>query len=199
MKKLALGTIILLCILGVAGCSGKTKSINIKDVTTNTMLAKSNGEIQVASIENFDKTYYNLNELQDFVNQQISDYNKKAGADKIKVKNMKIIDKKAVLLLTYSGMDQYVAFNKVTASYFNGGIKDNPLKLPTTLVNAKDESLASTQEVIQDETLKVIVLNEPYHIIVDGKVKFYSENASLIDSNEVQGATEGMTIVVFKP
>lgn len=199
MKKLVLGTIILLCILGVAGCSGKTKSINIKDVTTNTMLAKSNGEIQVASIENFDKTYYNLNELQDFVNQQISDYNKKAGADKIKVKNMKIIDKKAVLLLTYSGMDQYVAFNKVTASYFNGGIKDNPLKLPTTLVNAKDESLASTQEVIQDETLKVIVLNEPYHIIVDGKVKFYSENASLIDSNEVQGAAEGMTIVVFKP
>ena len=199
MKKLVFSTIILLCILGIAGCSGRTKSIDIKDVSANTMLAKSNGEIMVASIEDFDKPYYNLSDLQSFVNQQVSDYNKKAGADKIKVNNIKIIKKKAVLLLTYSGMDQYTAFNKVTAAYFNGGVKDNPLKLPTTLVNAKDKSLTSTQEVIKDETYKVLVLNEPYTIYVDGKVKYYSENATLIDNNEVQGATDGMTIVVFKP
>ena len=41
-------------------------------------------------------------------------------------------------------------------------------------------------------------MNEPYHIIVGGKVKYYSENAKPIDNNEVQGSAEGMTIVVFK-
>jgi hypothetical protein len=199
MKKLAFSTIILLCILGIAGCSGRVKTINIKNISASTILAKSNGEIQVASIEDFDKPYYKLSDLQNFVNQQISDYNKKAGSDKIKMNNIKIYNKKAVLLLTYSGMDQYAAFNKVTAAYFNGGVKDNPLDLPTTLVNAKDESLASTKEVIQDEAYKVLVLNEHYNIVVDGKVKYYSENATLIDSNEVQSAADGMTIVVFKP
>lgn len=199
MKKLTLSTIVLILILGIAGCSGKTKSIDIKDLETSTLLARENGEIQVATIEEFGETYYKLSELQDYIDEQVAAYNKKAGTDKVKVNDVEIVKDKAVMLLTYSGMDQYAAFNEVTAAYFNGGVKDNPLSLPNTLVNAKDEALASTQEVIQDESYKVLVLNEPYHIVVDGKVKFYSENATMTDSNEVEGALEGMTIVVFKP
>jgi hypothetical protein len=42
-------------------------------------------------------------------------------------------------------------------------------------------------------------MNEPYEIIVDGTIKYYSENATYIDDNKVQGPAEGMSIVVFKP
>ncbi|MDD3174673.1 MAG: hypothetical protein PHF63_13605 [Herbinix sp.] len=198
MKKLAFSTIILMLILAVAGCSGKEKYLKADDVTVSTMLAKANGKIQVATVEDFDKAYYNVKELQDFIDGQVASYNKKAGAEKITVNSVDGINKKAVMLLTYSGMDQYAAFNDVTAAYFNGGVVDNPLTLPTTLVNAKDETLASTEEVLQNEKYKILVLTEPYNIVVDGKVKFYSENATLIDENEVKGGAEGMTIVVFK-
>jgi len=96
-------------------------------------------------------------------------------------------------------MDQYASFNDVTAAYFNGGITENPLDMPETLVSEKDGSLASTQEVLQNGKYKILVMTEPYHIIVDGKIKYYSENAVLSEDKTIKGAEDGMTIVVFKP
>ncbi len=199
MKKLALFAMVLLLLPALTGCSGKEKSIKAENVTGSTMLARTDGRIQVATMENFDKSYYDIKELQGFVDKQISSYNKSAGGNKITIDKVNVINNKAVMLLTYSGMDQYATFNKVTAAYFNGGVKDIALALPATLVNAKDEALASTKEVIANEKYKILVLTEPYHIVVDGKVKFYSENAKLVDSNEVEGASEGMTVVAYKP
>lgn len=199
MKRLVYYTIALLLILGVAGCSKGNKKIDVNEVTESTLLAKTNGEIQVATVEDFDKEYYSLSELQDYVDDQIAAYNDKTGDKKIKVDSVQLVNNKAVMLLNYSGMDQYTAFNEVTAAYFNGGVKDLSLTLPATLVNSKNEALASTKEIIQNNKYKVLILNEPYHIVVDGKVKFYSDNAKLIDENEVQGSKEGMTVVVFKP
>lgn len=199
MKRLTFYTVILLLLLGLTGCSGKEKSIDINDISESTLLARTNGEIQVATVEDFDKNYYNLSELQDFIEKEVGTYNKNTSTGKITVNNVEVIKKRAIMLLTYSGMDQYAAFNKVTTAYFTGGAKKIPLTLPATLVNAANKELASTQEIMQNEKYKILILTEPYHIIVDGKVKFYSENASFKDSNEIKSAAEGMTIIVFKP
>lgn len=199
MKKLAICTIVVLLILGTAGCSGKVKHINVKDVTVSTMLARANGELQVATIEDFEKSYYKLSELQEYIGKEVASYNKSAGAESITVDSIEKLDNKAVMLLTYKGMKDYATFNKVTAAYFNGGVKDRTLNLPTTLINSKNKSLASTEEVLQNEKYKILVLTEPYNIIVNGSIKFYSENVTPIDDNEVQGAAEGMTVIVYKP
>lgn len=199
MKKFALCTMLLLLILGTAGCNKEEKFITADEVTTDTILAKANGVLQVATVEDFDKSYYNLGELQDFISQKIDAYNKKIGSEEIKVDDVKLKGGKAVMLLTYTGMDQYASFNNVTAAYFNGGITENPLDLPATLVSVKDGSLASTQEVLQNGKYKILVMTEPYDIIVDGKIKYYSENAVLTEDKTIKGAEDGMTIVVFKP
>jgi outer membrane murein-binding lipoprotein Lpp len=47
MKKMVLLTAILMLILGLAGCSKEEKSIDADEVSTNTLLAKSNGELQI--------------------------------------------------------------------------------------------------------------------------------------------------------
>ena len=199
MKKLAFCALLLLVVLGTAGCNKEEKFITADDVTMNTILAKANGVLQVATVEDFDKSYYNLGELEDFINQKIEEYDKKTGSENVKVDDVKLKSGKAVMLLSYSGMDQYATFNNVTAAYFNGGITENPLDMPETLVSVKDGSLASTQEVLQNGKYKILVMTEPYNIIVDGKVKYYSENAELVDDNNVKSIKEGMTIVVFKP
>ncbi len=199
MKKLFLCTIMLLLILGTAGCRKEDAFITADSVTTNTILAKSNGVLQVATVEEFNKTYYNLNELKDFVSKEIKAYNKQAGEEEISIEDVKLNNGKAVLLLTYSGMDQYASFNDVTAAYFNGGVTEVPLDLPATLVSTKNGTLASTQEIIGNDKLKILVMNEPYEIIVDGTIKYHSESVTYVDDNKVQGAAEGMSIVVFKP
>lgn len=198
MKKSFLYVVLLMSLLVITGCSKNAKSINTEEVTVNTILAKTNGVLQVATVEDFNKPYYNLDELKEFVSKEVEAYNQNAGDNKVKVNTVEQRDNKVIMLLTYSGMDQYTAFNKVTAAYFNSGIDNLQLTLPATLVSASNESLTGTQEIIQNDGYKVIVLNEPYDIIVDGKVKYYSENAKLLDNNKVQGAAEGMTVVVFK-
>lgn len=199
MKKSVLCAMLLLIVIGIAGCSNKNKSIDIDDVTTNTILAKANGKLQVATVETWDKSYYNFDEMKAFVTKEINSYNKKVGEEKIKIDDIQNRGNSAILLLTFSGMDQYSTFYEEKAAYFNGGIKDNPLSLPETLISTNNKASASTEEVLQNEKLKILVMNEPYEIRVEGKVKYYSDNAKLLDDNKVQGAQEGMTIVVFKP
>lgn len=199
MKKLVLCTIMLLLVLGTAGCSKEEIFITTDEITSDTLLAKANGQLQVATVEDFDKSYYNLSELEDFVKKEIDRYNQSAGETKVTMDDVQLSNGKAVMLLSYTGMDQYCTFNDAAAAYFNGGIAENPLELPTTLINTKNESLASTEEVLQNEKYKVLVMNEPYDIIVDGKVKYYSENAKLMEDNKVQTTEEGITVVVFKP
>ncbi len=199
MKKLALCMTMLLLLFGLAGCNKEAEALTADNVTANTILAKANGVLQVATVEDFDKSYYNLEELKSYVTKAISDYNTKAGGNKVVLDEIRLKGGKAIMIATYSGMDQYCAFNQVTAAYFNGGVGELSLDLPSTVVTEKDGSLASTREVIQNNKYKVLIMYEPYHIQVDGKIVYYSENAKLVDKNELESADEGMTIVVFKP
>lgn len=198
MKKKLLYLVLLMSLLVITGCSKKDKSVEMDKAEVNTIYAKANGELTVATVESFDKPHYDIEELRNFVAKEVDEYNKKAGEDKVRIDKIKKQGSKVIMLMTYTGMDQYVAFNKLTAAYFNSGINNLQLELPATLINASNESATSTKEVIQSEGYKVLVLNEPYDIYVDGKVKYYSENAKLTDSNKLIGGAEGTTVVVFK-
>jgi hypothetical protein len=199
MKKLVLCTITLLLVLSTFGCSKKDLNIDAEQITSDTLVAKSNGQLQVATVEEFDKDYYQLSELEEFVSEEIKVYNQKAGGDKIAIEDLQLKNNKAVMVLTYSGMDQYAAFNEVTAAYFNGGVTNIPLSLPDKLKDAKNDSFINTNEALQNTKYKVLIINEPYDIIVDGKIKYYSENAVMVENNKIQSAADDMTIIVFKP
>lgn len=198
MKRLLLNALLLLGLFAFAACSNKEKNLNADEITVNTILAKANGMLQVAIVEDFDKPYYNVEELKEFVKKEIEAYSKKAGDGKVKLDEIKQRGNKVIMLMTYSGMDQYTAFNKVTAAYFNSGIEDLKLALPATLKNTSNESITATKEVIQTAGYKVLVLNEPYEIIVEGKVKYISENAKMLENDKVSSDTEQMTVIVFK-
>lgn len=193
-----MNALLLLGMLTFAACSSREKSLNADEITVNTILAKANGVLQVAIVEDFDKPYYNVDELKAFVTKEIEAYSKKAGDGKVKLDEVKQKGNKVIMLMTYSGMDQYTAFNKVTAAYFNSGIENLKLALPATLKNTSNESVTATKEVIQTAGYKVLVLNEPYEIVVEGKVKYISENAKLLENDKVSSAAGQMTVVVFK-
>jgi len=46
---------------------------------------------------------------------------------------------------------------------------------------------------------RVLVLYEPYEIVVEGDIKFYSENATLLDNNKVRSTNDDMTVVIYRP
>lgn len=198
MKKILISIIILMLIMSMSACNKADTNLVAEEISVNTILARPNGELQVATIEAFDKPYYNLTGLEEFVMQEVNAYNQKAGADKIAVEKIQIVNQNAVMMLSYTGMDQFCSFNEMPGAYFNGGMENVPLDLPATLLNDKGKPEASA-EVINNQKYKVLVLFEPYDIIVDGTVKYYSDNAKLLEKNKVRGAESGMTVVVYKP
>lgn len=199
MRKLVFCITVLLFIISAVGCRKEEIIITTEEITVNTLLAKANGELQVATVEEFEKPYYNLTELEEFVANEIDVYNQKAGGEKISFEDIKLKDGRAIILLSYTGMDQYTAFNQVTAAYFNGGIEGNPLNIPATLLKAKDGSPENSQGVLSNQKYKVLVMNEPYDIIVDGTIMYYSDNAVLVNKNTLQSAADAMTVIVYKP
>lgn len=182
----------------MAGCTKDDLNIDVNEISQNTFLAMKNGELKVATVETFDKAYYQKDELAAFVKTETEEYNAKNSDDKVAIDEIVVNESKAAMLLSYNGMRAYSTFNEVPAAYFNGGLKDVALELPTTLISAKNEDLASTEEVILNEDYKILILYEPYEIVVEGKVKYYSSGATLLKDNRVQAAAEGLTIIVFK-
>ncbi|HHU73692.1 MAG TPA: hypothetical protein GXZ28_03595 [Clostridiales bacterium] len=200
MKKLILCILFLLSFISITACRKKEEIvITAEDIRTNTLLAKNNGGLQVATVEDFDKTYYNYSELSEFVKKEVDTYNKKAGGDKITIDSLELREGKAILVLSFSGMDQYCNFNETSAAYFNGGAENIPIDLPTTLVRAKDGERTDTAEVLRNKKYKILVIQEPFDILVNGKVMFYSDNAQLLEENKVKSMGEDMTVIVFKP
>lgn len=199
MKKFIFATILLIFALSAMGCSKKEIYITADDVSTNTMLVKRNGQLQVAIIEDFDKTYYKLNELEEFVKKEINTYNQKAGGEDVKIEELKLKEGKAVMLLGYTGMKHYASFNKVMAAYFAADTKDVALELPEQYVNAKNGSTVDRETAMKDDKYRVLVVYEPYDIIVDGSVKYYSNNATLGEKDVVHSSDEGATVIIYKP
>jgi hypothetical protein len=167
----------------------------------NTIYARTDGKLQVAMVDTFDKPYYNLTELEEFAKNEINIYNQKAGSEKVKMDDISLKNGNALILLSFEGMSDYAAFDQAYCAYFNGGDYDltkNTMNLPETLLDAKKKSAVQIDEAINNSKYKVLVMSEPYDIIVDGTVKYYSDNATLDDKNKVSGG-EGTTVVVYKP
>lgn len=198
MKIKVFATILLLIVLAATGCSKKEINITAEDITTNTMLVKRNGTLQVAIVEEFEKQYYKLGELEEFVKKEINAYNQTAGSEAVTIEELSMKNGKAVMLLGYTGMVHYTAFNKVTAAYYSADTKDVALELPNQFVSAKNGTKVDQAAALKNGKNRVLVVYEPYDIIVDGKVKYYSGNATM-NEEVVKSSADGATVVIYEP
>ncbi len=198
MKKYFFAAILLLSVLAVTGCSKKEINITAEDITVNTLLMKRNGTLQVAIVEDFAKDYYKLSELEEFVKEEINSYNQTVDSDAVTIEDLSLKNGKAVMMLGYTGMAHYSAFNKVSAAYYSADTKDVALELPDQYISAKNGDTVDRSTAIKNGKNRVLVIYEPYDIIVDGKVRYYSENATL-EGDIVKSSGEGVTVVIYEP
>ncbi|NLL72581.1 MAG: hypothetical protein GX237_03545 [Clostridiales bacterium] len=199
MKKKVLYMVVLLSFFALAGCSKDNISLNTNDINTNTMLVKRDGTIYTAIIEEFTENYYSLSELNEFTSSEVNKYNEKVGSNEVTIEDLELRNGKAVLTLKYSKMEHYSAFQNMPAAYYNASLQDVPLELPEQYVDAKKNTVVGKDTAMENGKNKVLVLYEPYEILVEGNIKYYSNNATLIEDNKVGSYNDEMVVVVFKP
>lgn len=199
MKKVILYTIVMISLFALSGCKKEEIFINTDDITTNTMLVKRDGSIYATIVEEFDKSYYNLNELNEFVSEEVNVYNQKIGSTEVAIEGLELKNNKAILILKYSKMAHYSVFNDMPAAYYSASTENVALELPEQYVNAKKDSVVDRDTAMKNGKNKVLVLYEPYEIIVEGDIKFYSNNATLLKENKVKSNSDDMTVVIYRP
>lgn len=180
LAGLVLGTIFL------AGCGSSFDS-----VTENTMTIEKDGRIQDVSVEDFSDGDYNLNDLQEFIDTEIADYNAKAGEESVVLKQFDIENQVARVQISYTDMEHYNAFNHT--SYELEALED--VKLSGSFTAADGSSVSAAD--ISEANGQVLQVEDAMNIVCKGKVLYYNENVT--ETNGTYTASgEGTAVIVFK-
>jgi hypothetical protein len=182
----------------LTACTKEEIFITSDDITSNTMLVKRNGSLYVAIVEDFDKSYYNLGELNEFVSKEVNAYNDKVGSKEVTIEELELKNGKAIMILGYTKMAHYSVFNNIPAAYFSAETENVALELPDRYVDARKETTVDKEAAFKNKKNQVLVLYEPYEIIVEGDIRFYSENATLLEDNKIRSNSEDMTVVIYR-
>jgi hypothetical protein len=182
----------------LAGCKREEIVLSVDNVKTNTVLVNKDGTVRAATVETFDKNYYSLSELKDFVTEKIKKYNSEAGAEAVLLDSLEIKDGNAVMILKYTSLDHYNQFNKVEAVLAKvTEIQNADVTLPDTFINVKNGAEVSKDIALENEKYKVLVMNENTNIMVEGTIKYYS-NVVLVNSTTAEASQDGTSVIIFK-
>ena len=165
--------------------------------------SKKNGKITGVSIEAFDKSYYSEEELSDFVEKTIKEYQQENGDSSVKLESLKVEEGKATLYINYETPTDYAKFNG--EELFVGTILDAMAagyNLDTTYYEVSGTTLGTATSIdLIDDDYKVVIVKEKIRVIVPGKIKFVSDNLTIIDKNTVTPTNKnatGYSIIIYK-
>ncbi len=199
MKKFLLYTILAFSLALSAGCKNKDSIITVDDVENNTVLVKNDGTVQAATVEIFDKNYYNMDELENFINKQITKYNQANGQDSIVIEALTLKDGNVVMVLNYSALEHYTAFNEVEAAFTTtADAKNSGMDLPDVYVSASDGAFTSPDVALNNDKYNILVLHEKTDVIVDGSIKYFT-NGTLLSKSKLQTSSDDPSVIVYKP
>ena len=178
--KLIKRALLPIFILSVAltGCSAPADSsslvLNKKGVLTQTI------------VEEWDQEQYDKKELQEQIENQITEYGQKIELNSIKTKDGKITVK-----MTYQDLDSYVDYNQVTL--FHGTVSQcqaSGYLLEGDFKDAKGEPVDRTQVLNIGDKCVVLVFQEPLSVKIPGKILYCSSSLELVSAKEVKASLE---------
>ena len=178
--KLIMKALLPILILSIAltGCGASADSsslvLNKKGVRTQTI------------VEEWDQEQYDKKELQDQIENQITEYGQKIELNSIKTKDGKITVK-----MTYQDLDSYVDYNQVTL--FQGTVPQCQAAgylLEGEFKDAKGEPVDRTQVLNIGDKCVVLVFQEPLSVKIPGKILYCSSSLELVSAKEVKASLE---------
>ncbi len=182
MKKLF--SICLVC-LAIAGLlTGCGKSL---EADRDTVYVQKKGSVTSAAIADFDKDYYDEEELKKYVDERVADYQEQHGEDSVSIDKFSVEEGVAKLYINYKGYEEYQDFNEVTL--FSGTVPQalaERFDFNTEFTEIKGGEAAGTvsKDKITDTDAKVIILSEKVDVKVDGTIQYVSSQYTTIKAKD---------------
>ena len=207
MKKII--SMCLLMVMSVLFFSGCNKSLNVDE---NTVYINKKGKVIGAVIENFDKDYYNAEELEQFIHSRVEEYTLKNGEESVEIQDFSVESGIARLNMVYDGYSHYAGFNEI--QMFVGSIPQAMAEgydFSGEFRKVEDGELKSEvdkSEVTSNFEYKVVILSEKVNVKVDGTILYVSSDyTSLVEEDTVriklpEGSMDGeeqkLTYIIYE-
>lgn len=182
MKKLF--SISLACLIMAGLLLGCGKSL---EADRDTVYVQKKGSVTSAAIADFDKDYYDEEELKKYVDERVADYQEQHGEDSVSIDKFSVEEGVAKLYINYKGYEEYQDFNEVTL--FSGTVPQalaEGFDFNTEFTEIKGGEAAGTvsKDKITDTDAKVIILSEKVDVKVDGTIQYVSSQYTTIKAKD---------------
>lgn len=214
MKKgTGLCPVFMIAALCLSGC-GKVSM----DVDANTLYVDSNGKLTEVIVEDFEKDYYDEDELKTYIDDAVESYQNENGKSDVAVKKYEVKNQVAKLLVEYDSCDSYAAFNE-TEIYVGTVLKaqaagygfdvhfytpeqsgENDTETDFALGESTEEiaentgSMAdgvSADTVLGEDNNQVLILKHDTNVQVKGEILYVSEHVRVTGKNTAEVYGEG--------
>lgn len=207
MKKFGCMVLGLCMVIGLfAGCGTATI-----EGESNVVYVGKKGSVISLDIEELNQDYYDAEELENYVNDAVSEYNEAYGRNSVKVQELTVEEGTARLQMKYKTAADYSTFNgielyqgKVIDSLAAGYVFDGEF---ARVEDGKVIGAATKQEIYTEDDLEVVIIRANTDVQVEGEICYVScENVELTGTNSVsirEGEsdsfeTEVYTFIVYK-
>ena len=200
-KRIVIWTVACLSLCAMfVGC-GKTGDVNVP-ITTNTVEVSEDGRLIAYSVEDFDKDYYDINELKSMVDEEIAAYNTakanlvtQEGSTPVIVEKVAMAEdgsKKAVVALSFQNAALYSDYMGKEA--FLGTVSDAAEKgyvLDGMLKSVKNDELLIGEQLKKSQDKTILIIKDSVMVRTYNDVQYLSKNASLTKEGFVNAQTQG--------
>lgn len=174
MKRIWKFSFVFAAVFALTGCGDKFEP------TESSIYVTSKGQVKTALMEDFEKDYYDFDELSKTVADEVKAYNLSAGAEVVGVGSLTQGTDGVTLFMDYESVKDYAQFNDVIL--FQGTYEEAVAAgyEPAELYDA-DGMLYADISSEHFSHLKVLVTEENICVQTTGKIKFVSEHVTVLD------------------
>ncbi|MCR5832255.1 MAG: hypothetical protein K6G67_08980 [Lachnospiraceae bacterium] len=172
------------------------------DFAETTITVEKRGKVKESIVENFDKDYYNLEELKTEFTASVDAYNESIGGDEIKLRNIELKkDSKIYVDLEFTGPSDYESF--VGEKLFVGTVSDaydNGYTMDVVLKGVEKGDKIDKLKIMSMADRNIIIMSEHARIRTFKDIAYVSANVDVIDSNEarVLSESDGLAYLILE-
>ncbi len=193
MKKSLSLCLVLTGALLLLGCNQKFEP------TESTIFVTSKGIVKSAVMESFEKGYYSFGELSGDIESAVQAYCSDGNEGALVVESLTEGNDMVTLQMQYESAAVYSEFNDMIL--FSGTLSEAKAAgySMSELYDTQGQLAEMTAE--EENTLKVIITEEDVCVQTSGKIKYVSDNVTIIDTKlarALEAGVEHPAFVVYK-
>lgn len=185
------GLLFCLSLLGCGDDSGLQSMVKLD----------KNGQVTGIIVEEFDKSYYDIAELEEMIRLEIAEYNMEAGSECITLESIEVIDGMVRAEFLYNTYADYAAFNET--DFFVGTVDEAAalgINLNHVMVEAGKNNTISPQQLKELSEYNLVMWQENILVKVPAKILYHTDDLTLQGSKMIISGSdsEGPFYLIYK-